>query len=296
MTMEARFLTSSDYAALVKETDLALVPLGAVEVYGPHLPMGADGIATEALAKRVAAEVPAIIAPLIPIGMSQSLSTHPGTLWVDRTALYAYVSGVARSLILNGSRRILFLNGHAGNVQTVADVCAALEAEFRAEDVRCAQIDGGGLSSRSSRHRGGGDFAARPCERVRHERDARDRSGGRQSRRLHVPPAGKDEYPDFIKPRSRFPLGPTPGWSAMRAPAPSRRAKRRCAGRLRASSSFSGARIRRIRVKVADEVQGWGMRRNSVFTMRGQRTHENRGLRYRSNRRLHRRQARPCGA
>jgi creatinine amidohydrolase len=64
MTMEARFLTSSDYAALVKETDLALVPLGAVEVYGPHLPMGADGIATEALAKRVAAEVPAIIAPL----------------------------------------------------------------------------------------------------------------------------------------------------------------------------------------------------------------------------------------
>ena len=46
MTMEARYLTSPGYAALVKETDLALVPLGAVEVYGPHLPLGADGIAT----------------------------------------------------------------------------------------------------------------------------------------------------------------------------------------------------------------------------------------------------------
>lgn len=210
MTMEARFLTSQDYAALVKETDLALVPLGAVEVYGPHLPMGADGIATEALAKRVAAEVPAIIAPLIPIGMSQSLSTHPGTLWVDRTALYAYVSGVARSLILNGSRRILFLNGHAGNVQTVADICSALEAEFRAERVRCAQIDWwrfiqplveNMVEAEVLPHGHASEFGTSVMLAIVPEVVKADR--------LNIPPAGKDEYPDFIKPRGRFGLGPT---------------------------------------------------------------------------------------
>ena len=210
MTMEARFLTSPDYAALVKETDLALVPLGAVEVYGPHLPMGADGIATEALAKRVAAEIPAIIAPLIPIGMSQSLSTHPGTLWVDRTALFAYVSGVARSFILNGSRRILFLNGHAGNVQTVADVCAALEAEFRAENVRCAQIDWWRfiqplvedlVEAEVLPHGHASEFGTSVMLAIAPEAVKADR--------LNISPAGKDAYTDFIKPRSRFPLGPT---------------------------------------------------------------------------------------
>jgi creatinine amidohydrolase len=210
MTTEARFLTSPNYAALVEKTDLALVPLGAVEVYGPHLPMGADGIATEELAKRVAAEVPAIVAPLIPVGMSQSLSTHPGTLWVDRAALYAYVSGVARSMILNGSRRILFLNGHAGNVQTVADVCAALEAEFRTENVRCAQIDWWRfiqplvedlVEADVLPHGHASEFGTSVMLAIVPD--------AVKAERLRVPPAGKDEFPDFIKPRSRYPLGPT---------------------------------------------------------------------------------------
>jgi creatinine amidohydrolase len=46
-----------DFDALCEETDLALMPIGAVEVYGPHLPLGADGIATTALAARVAERV-----------------------------------------------------------------------------------------------------------------------------------------------------------------------------------------------------------------------------------------------
>jgi creatinine amidohydrolase len=210
MTMEARYLTSPGYAALVKETDLALVPLGAVEVYGPHLPLGADGIATDELARRVAAEVPAIVAPLIPVGMSQSLSTHPGTLWVDRAALYGYVSGVARSLIHNGSRRLLFLNGHAGNVQTVADVCGAIEAEFRDRNVRCAQIDwwrfiqplvAEMVEADVLPHGHASEFGTSVMLAIAPEAVT--------SERMRVPPAGTDPYPDFIKPRARFGLGPT---------------------------------------------------------------------------------------
>jgi len=209
--MEARYLTSPDYAALVRESDLALVPLGAVEVYGPHLPLGADGIATEELARRVSREVPAIVAPLIPVGMSQSLNTHPGTLWVNREALTAYVGGVARSLIANGSRRILFLNGHAGNVQTITDLSNALEAEFREQNVRCAQIDWWRfiqplttdlVESDLLPHGHASEFGtsvmlAIAPDAVKTERVTR------------VAPAGTDPFPDFLKPRLRFPLGPS---------------------------------------------------------------------------------------
>jgi len=207
--MHARYLTSPDYAAAVRQTDLALIPLGAVEVYGPHLPLGADGIATDELARLVAQEEPAIIAPLIPVGMSQSLNTHPGTLWVNREALYAYVGGIARSMIANGSRRILFLNGHAGNVQTITDLSGALEAEFRDLDVRCAQLDwwrfiqplvSDLVESDVLPHGHASEFGtsvmlAIAPEAVKTERVTR------------VEPAGIDPYPDFLKPRATFPLG-----------------------------------------------------------------------------------------
>jgi creatinine amidohydrolase len=127
-----------DYEAAQKETDLVLIPLGAVEVYGPHLPMGADGIATSALAKGVAEEVPAIVSPVIPIGYSESLQAFPGTLSVKPSSLVAYTRDVAESFIKWGCRRILFINGHAGNVPYLNELARDLENEH---GVRCAQID-----------------------------------------------------------------------------------------------------------------------------------------------------------
>ena len=50
---------------LRKKTDLAILPSGAVEVYGQHLPTGSDGIMALALAQALAKQVPAGIAPFI---------------------------------------------------------------------------------------------------------------------------------------------------------------------------------------------------------------------------------------
>lgn len=127
-----------DFDAFRAETNLALIPLGAVEVYGPHLPLGADGIATSALAARIAERVPAFVAPLIPVGFSAALDDFPGTLSVRPSSLVAYAEDVAESLIGWGCRRVLFLNGHAGNVPYLNELARRLEA---AHGVRCAQID-----------------------------------------------------------------------------------------------------------------------------------------------------------
>ena len=63
-----------------KETDLVIVPAGACEVYGPHLPMGSDSLVAEEVAYRVAQEVDAIVSPPITMGESFGLSEYPGTI------------------------------------------------------------------------------------------------------------------------------------------------------------------------------------------------------------------------
>jgi creatinine amidohydrolase len=136
--VDTRFMNWVDFDALRKETDLVLMPFGAVEVYGPHLPMGADGIATGALAERVAAEEPAFVAPLIPVGYSKALADFPGTLNVRPSSLVAYARDVAESYIGWGCKRILFINGHAGNVPYLGELAVQLQEEY---GVKVAQID-----------------------------------------------------------------------------------------------------------------------------------------------------------
>ena len=138
MTSEARVMNWVDFDEARKRTDVLLVPFGAVEVYGPHLPMGADGIATSALANAIAAEEPALVAPLIPVGYSRNLMDFPGTLSVRPASLVAYTRDIVESFIHWGSRRILFINGHAGNVAYLSELATELEAEY---GVKCAQID-----------------------------------------------------------------------------------------------------------------------------------------------------------
>ncbi|HOX31484.1 MAG TPA: creatininase family protein [Spirochaetales bacterium] len=119
------------------KTDLAIIPTGAVEVYGPHLPLGADGIVAQALARALAERVEAVVAPLVPVGDSRSLLSFPGTLTVSPAAFRGYIGDLAASLARWGIRRLLFVNGHAGNVAPVAD----LGLELAPRGLRVAQVD-----------------------------------------------------------------------------------------------------------------------------------------------------------
>lgn len=135
---EVAKMTWQELDALRNKTDLAILPSGAVEVYGQHLPMGSDGIAALALAQALAAEVPAAITPLVPVGESSALNSFPGTLWVSAETLKAYINDIAQSVIHWGFRRLLFINSHAGNVATISQVARDLQVQH---GVVCAQVD-----------------------------------------------------------------------------------------------------------------------------------------------------------
>lgn len=117
---------------------LIIIPSGAVEVYGPHLPLGSDSVVAVAIARRVARELGAVCTPLIPVGYSRDLMSHPGTLSVDPEAFRAYFAGVCRSLVHWGFRQFLFLNTHAGNVGLIDQVALDL---VQCDDARCMQVD-----------------------------------------------------------------------------------------------------------------------------------------------------------
>jgi creatinine amidohydrolase len=122
---------------VLAETDLALVPVGAVEVYGRHLPLGSDGYCAQEVSQRLAERVPAVVTPLVPVGCSQALMSFPGTLTVSSASLKAYLSDMCDSLGTWGIKRILFMNGHAGNVPAIGEICR----EFIAKGIHCAQVD-----------------------------------------------------------------------------------------------------------------------------------------------------------
>jgi len=123
--------------AAFAKTNLAIIPTGAVEVYGPHLPLGSDGIVAQDLARKLAERVGAVVTPLVPVGDSRSLLSFPGTITVSPASFRSYIKDLCASLTRWGIKRILFINGHAGNVAPVADV----GLELVANGVRVAQVD-----------------------------------------------------------------------------------------------------------------------------------------------------------
>jgi creatinine amidohydrolase len=135
--MELMYRPWPDTDAARARTDLLIVPTGAVEVYGPHLPTGTDTIVIGHIARLVAQELDAVVLPAVPVGFSQSLNDFPGTLWVSTEAFARYLREMVESALPWGFRRVLFLNSHRGNVGPVSEVAMTLQERHGA---RCAQV------------------------------------------------------------------------------------------------------------------------------------------------------------
>lgn len=108
-----------------------LVPLGALEQHGPHLPLDTDARVAAAVAGRVAADDPALlVAPPLAYGASGEHEGFAGTLSIGHEALRAVLVELGRSAF-RWAARLVFVNGHGGNLPTVPDAVAQLRYEGR---------------------------------------------------------------------------------------------------------------------------------------------------------------------
>jgi creatinine amidohydrolase len=109
---------------------VALIPVGATEQHGPHLPVGTDTIIATALADAAAGEV-AVVLPAIAFGASFFHGTRlAGTVAFSGEETAATAALVAEACVDSGFRRLLFVNGHVGNAAALWIACDRFRREF----------------------------------------------------------------------------------------------------------------------------------------------------------------------
>lgn len=95
--------------------DAVIIPVGAVEQHGHHLPLGVDTFICQAVALGVSALTGVPVVPPLSYGVSASHGGFPGTVAVRPETLIAVVEDVLDSLHATGLRQFILLNGHTWN-------------------------------------------------------------------------------------------------------------------------------------------------------------------------------------
>ena len=124
-------LTGPEIAALDPDT-VAVLPLGAIEQHGPHLPVSTDWVTASRAASAAveAARVPAVELPGLAVTKSDEHALFPGTIWLSWDTLMRTLVDYGRALVTSGITRLLFVNGHGGNSALGHVACRELRREF----------------------------------------------------------------------------------------------------------------------------------------------------------------------
>jgi len=109
-----------------EDVPVLLVPVGATEQHGPHLPLGTD----TAIAATVAARSGLPVAPALPYGASGEHEGFPGTVSIGTEVLAAVIVELGRSAC-RFARRLVLVNGHGGNVGALRAAVVLLRSEGR---------------------------------------------------------------------------------------------------------------------------------------------------------------------
>jgi len=111
---EMNELNWQEFARLVPaQIRTVLLPTGTLEAHGV-IHNGADNTAPLDLARAMAPRLNALVAPLIPYGVTGSLDGYPGTFQISESAYRPFVADVLKGLARNGFRNIIVVNGHGG--------------------------------------------------------------------------------------------------------------------------------------------------------------------------------------
>ncbi|GIO52425.1 MULTISPECIES: creatininase family protein [Paenibacillus] len=117
---------SADVMDKIRRHRTAILPVGAVEAHGPHLPLGTDNLLAERLADKLAARTGGFVLPTLPYGQVWSLRHFPGSINVSNEALIGLLADIGESLHNQGFRILAMVNGHLGNAVALKEAARVL--------------------------------------------------------------------------------------------------------------------------------------------------------------------------
>ncbi|MEE4545838.1 creatininase family protein [Streptomyces sp. V4-01] len=127
-------LTAAELRALAAGDAVVLLPVGATEQHGPHLPTGVDDFLAAEVCRRAArlagGHTGVVVTPSVPTGLSEHHMAFGGTLTLSLATLHALLRDICRSVIRAGFSRILIVNGHGGNMTALNALTTELTVEL----------------------------------------------------------------------------------------------------------------------------------------------------------------------
>jgi len=119
---------------------VCILPCGAVEQHGPHLPLDVDLVCPTGIALGAGELVPGkmLVLPTVCYGYTGHVMDFPGTINSDYQHFMAYVLDVTKSLAYHGFKKIILLNGHGSNMPNLDLVARRTNLETDAECLLCA--------------------------------------------------------------------------------------------------------------------------------------------------------------
>lgn len=113
--------TSDDFKSNLLKSDIVVIPVGSVEAHGHHLPLGTDIFSPRLICNKLQEKIgdEIWIAPEVPYGQSYDLTVYPGTINVPSQIFAEYLYWIGKGFYENGMKKIIFMNGHGGNINAL---------------------------------------------------------------------------------------------------------------------------------------------------------------------------------
>ncbi|MFQ5861486.1 MAG: creatininase family protein, partial [Dehalococcoidia bacterium] len=122
---------------VLKQSGMALIPLGSVEQHGPHLPCGTDYLAILAITRRAAQQLQALLVPLGPLGVTPFHMAFAGTVTLRSQTLISLLEDVCTSLVHHGAKKLALVNWHEGNTAAMNLAATAVRQQH---DIRLVVV------------------------------------------------------------------------------------------------------------------------------------------------------------
>lgn len=131
-TREMERINWMEFKSVVpSKINTVLLPTGTLEPHGV-INNGADNTAPLAMARDIARRTNALIAPVLPYGITGSMADYPGAFQITESAYRPFVKQILEGLAKNNFKNIIILNGHGGGQTAVLQAVAAeVSAERR---------------------------------------------------------------------------------------------------------------------------------------------------------------------